>query len=73
MRRSDLPAKAHSRTPSTASRAPTGAVFYQRYIPGEHEAFVMKLNTLRPNAAYSAGCRTFSIFAKIRYQTLSFT
>jgi hypothetical protein len=73
MRRSDLPAKAHSRTPSPASLAPTGGVFYQRYILGEHEAFVMKLRRLRPNAACLAGCRTFTKLAKIRYRTLSFT
>ena len=73
MRRSDLPAKAHSRTPSPASLAPTGAVFYQRYIRDEHEAFVMKLRALRPNATCLAACRTFADFAKIRYPTQSFT
>ncbi|CAI8993089.1 transposase [Pseudomonas sp. IT-P44] len=73
MRRSDLPAKAHSRTPSPASLAPTGAVFYQRYIHDEHEAFVMKLKALRPNVAYYAGCSTFTELARVRYQTQSFT
>ncbi|EJM84411.1 hypothetical protein PMI33_03908 [Pseudomonas sp. GM67] len=73
MRRSDLPAKAHSRTPSPASLAPTGAVLYQRYIHDEHEAFVMKLKALRPNVAYYAGCSTFAELARVRYQTQSFT
>ena len=73
MRRSDLPAKAHSRTPSPASLAPTGAVFYQRYIHDEHEAFVMKLKALRPNVAHYAGCSTFTELARVRYQTQSFT
>jgi hypothetical protein len=39
----------------------------------EHEAFVMKLSGLRPNAARFKGCRIFSDFAKVRYQTQSFT
>ncbi|WP_146013830.1 hypothetical protein, partial [Pseudomonas sp. GW460-C8] len=61
------------RTPSPASLAPTDTVFYQRDIHGEHEAFVMKLNALRPNATCLAGCRTIVGFAKIRYRTQSFT
>ena len=73
MRRSDLPAKAHSRPPSPASLAPTGAVFYQRYIHDEHEAFVMKLKALRLNVAVSVGCRTVAVFARNPFQTQSFT
>jgi hypothetical protein len=43
------------------------------FPPREHEAFVMKLRGLRPNAACLGGCRTFSDFAKVRFQTQSFT
>ncbi|MHC8363334.1 hypothetical protein ACYZUA_24240 [Pseudomonas sp. LS2P72] len=43
------------------------------FVLREHEAFVMKLSGLRPNAACFKVCRVFSNFAKVRYQTQSFT
>ncbi|TBN32262.1 hypothetical protein EYC95_29015 [Pseudomonas sp. BGI-2] len=48
-------------------------VSIRRFHRREHEAFVIKLNALRPNAACLAGCRTFADFAKNRYRTQSFT
>ncbi|WP_157221669.1 hypothetical protein [Pseudomonas sp. GM102] len=44
-----------------------------RFLPFEHETFVMKLNSLRLNVAYFAGCRTFADFAKMGCRTLPFT
>jgi hypothetical protein len=53
--------------------APTGFAFSLQFHRHKHETFVMKLNDLRPNVAYLAGCRTVSVFAKNRYQTQPFT
>ncbi|TPG78967.1 hypothetical protein EAH78_09905 [Pseudomonas arsenicoxydans] len=39
----------------------------------EHEAFVIKLNALRPNVACYAGCGTFAESAIVCYQSRAFT
>ncbi|KAA0977810.1 hypothetical protein FQ187_26020 [Pseudomonas sp. ANT_J28] len=44
-----------------------------RFVLREHEAFVIKLNALRPSVACLAGCRIFTELAKVRYQSQSFT
>jgi hypothetical protein len=59
--------------------APTGSAVFnpsgsnRGFLPCEHETFVMKLNGLRLNVAYFAGCRTFADSARMGCRTLPFT
>ncbi|KAB0506143.1 hypothetical protein F7R14_08570 [Pseudomonas lini] len=69
-----MPAKASLSRSSPASLAPTGnQVQIRGFALRKHETFVMKLNGLRLNVTYLAGCRTFADSAKMGCRTLSFT